>query len=91
MRMTATAVAFTRGLLVALLFFAAQQAQASGPREAIEKLEGCSASERGSGCVKILKKKAAAGDLQEIKAQIRGGRIIWYQYDRKTGRVKRLN
>jgi hypothetical protein len=84
-------IPFTRALLLVLLLCVGQQAQALGPREAIEKLEGCSASERGDGCVKILKKKAATGDIQEVKAQIRGGRIIWYQYDRKTGRVKRLN
>ncbi len=66
-------------------------AQSQGPKRAIERLENCSAEESRGGCVKILKKKSAGGELEEIKAQIRGGRIIWYQYNRRTGAVRRLN
>ena len=67
------------------------QAQAAGAQRAIEKLESCSAQERKSGCVRILKVESGKGNKQAIKAQIRGRRIIWYEYDRKSGRVRRTN
>ncbi len=66
------------------------QAQASAQR-AIEKLEGCDAEERKSGCVRILKVESRQSGKQAIKAQVRGRRIIWYEYDRKSGRVRRTN
>ncbi len=64
-------------------------AQGSGPRRAIEKLEGCGAGERG--CVRILKQKSGDNGRKEVKAQLRGGRIIWYEYNPKTGKARRLN
>lgn len=67
------------------------QAQAAGAQRAIEKLEGCSAKERKSGCVRILKVEPGSGNKQAIKAQVRGRRIIWYEYDRKSGQVRRTN
>jgi hypothetical protein len=67
------------------------QAQAAGAQRAIEKLESCSAKERKSGCVRILKVEPGKGGKQAIKAQVRGRRIIWYEYDRKSGRVRRTN
>ncbi len=69
----------------------AMEANASGAQRAIESLEGCSAEERSSGCVKILKRKSLGGKRQAIKAQVRGGRIIWYEYDGATGSVRRTN
>ena len=91
--MKLNAVFLAAGIVLAcgMLPAAGAWAQSQGPKRAIERLEGCSAEERRSGCVKILKKKSAGGDLEEIKAQIRGGRIIWYQYNRRSGAVRRLN
>jgi hypothetical protein len=66
-------------------------AQASNPQRAIEKLEGCSKEERKQACINILDKRPAGKDKQAIKAQVRGGRIIWYEYDKKTGKVRRTN
>lgn len=66
-------------------------AQAAGAQRAIERLENCSGKERKSGCVSILKVERGKGDKQAVKARIRGGRIIWYEYDRKSGRVRRTN
>ncbi len=57
-------------------------------RQAIEQLENCQRGEKG--CVKILKQRRKNG-LLEIKAQVRGGRIIWYVYDPDSGRVRRMN
>jgi hypothetical protein len=67
------------------------QAQASGAQRAIEELERCNKEERKSGCINILKREPAGEDKQAIKAQVRGGRIIWYEYDKKTGAVRRTN
>ncbi len=67
------------------------QAQAPGAQRAIEKLEGCDAKERKSGCVRILKVEPRDSGKQAIKAQVRGRRIIWYEYDRKSGRARRTN
>jgi hypothetical protein len=67
------------------------QAQGVDARRAIEKLERCDEQERKSGCINILKRQAAGGDKQAIKAQVRGGRIIWYEYNKKTGSVRRTN
>lgn len=67
------------------------QAQAVGAQRAIEKLEGCSAKERKAGCVRILKVEPGSGNKQAIKAQVRGRRIIWYEYDRTSGQVRRTN
>ena len=47
--------------------------------------------QRKSGCIEILKVQRGKGDKQAVKAQVRGGRIIWYEYDRKSGRVRRTN
>jgi hypothetical protein len=66
-------------------------AQGPGPQKAIEALENCSQKDRQSACVKILKRKKAGKDKQAIKAQLRGGRIIWYEYNVKTGSVRRTN
>lgn len=67
------------------------EAQVANPQRAIESLEGCSKKESKSGCINILKRESAAGGKQAIKAQVRGGRIIWYEYDKKTGSVRRTN
>ena len=66
-------------------------AQKAQPQRAIEKLEGCSREERSSGCVNILASKPAGENRKAIKAQIRGGRIIWYEYNTRTGQVRRTN
>ena len=84
--------AFIFALLLIPLFLAPPaEAQAAGAQRAIEKLEGCSEKERKSGCIEILKVQRGKGDKQAVKAQVRGGRIIWYEYDRKSGRVRRTN
>lgn len=66
-------------------------AQAANAQRAIEKLEGCGKEERRRGCVNILKRESAGENTLAIKAQIRGGRIIWYEFNKKTGRVRRTN
>ena len=66
-------------------------AQVSGAQKAIEALENCSQQDLQKRCVKILKQKPAGNDKLAIKAQVRGGRIIWYEYDQKTGNVRRTN
>ena len=68
----------------------ASEAQ-SNPKRAIERLEGCSKEERKQACINILDRRPAAKGKQAIKAQVRGGRIIWYEYDKKTGKVRRTN
>ena len=81
-------------LFVALLLCfsgAPSQAQGAKPQRAIEALEGCSAEERKQGCINILTRRPAGENKQAIKAQVRGGRIIWYEYNSKTGRVRRTN
>ena len=82
-----------RTLAVALLLTLAPplQAQVTSAQRAIEALEGCSQQERKSGCIKILKRETRGEGRQAIKAQVRGGRIIWYEFDRKTGSVRRTN
>ena len=68
------------------------QAEGNNAERAIENLENCSAEERGRGtCIKILKRESAGGGRERIKAQLRGGRIIWYEFDRKSGKVRRVN
>jgi hypothetical protein len=67
------------------------EAQVNNALRAIENLEGCSRKERKQACVNILKQQPAAGSKQAIKAQLRGGRIIWYEYDAKSGTVRRTN
>lgn len=67
------------------------QAQVPDARRAIETLERCSQQERKSGCINILKRESAGDNKQAIKAQVRGGRIIWYEYNKKTGQVRRTN
>lgn len=69
----------------------ALQAQGVDAQRAIEKLEGCDAQERKSGCINILKRQSAGDGKQAIKAQVRGGRIIWYEYDKKSGSARRTN
>ena len=66
-------------------------AQGAGAQKAIERLEKCSQQERKRGCVSILKRKQAENGRQAIKAQVRGSRIIWYEYDPKTGSARRTN
>ena len=79
-------------LLISLLsFIPFAHAQASSAQQAIEALENCDQKDRQKGCVKILKRKPAGKDKQAIKAQVRGGRIIWYEYNVKTGSVRRTN
>ncbi len=81
-------------LLLALFFVAVPslEVQANDAKRAIEKLEGCSGKERAAGtCVNILKRESAGKGKQRIKAQVRGGRIIWYEFDTKSGRVRRAN
>jgi hypothetical protein len=81
-------------LLLALFFVAVPslEVHANDARRAIEKLEGCSGKERAAGaCIKILKRESAGKGKQRIKAQVRGGRIIWYEFDTNSGRVRRAN
>ena len=78
-------------LVLLLLGGQASEAQNSNPKRAIEKLEGCSKEERKQACINILDRRSAAKGKQAIKAQVRGGRIIWYEYDKKTGKVRRTN
>lgn len=82
-----------RALCVALLLalVPSAQAQVADAQRAIEKLEACSQKERKSGCINILKRKSAGDGRQAIKAQVRGGRIIWYEYDTRSGKVRRTN
>ena len=69
----------------------AVQAQAAGAQRAIEKLERCSKEERQRGCVNILKREYRGDNKRAIKAQIRRSHIIWYEYNSKTGKVRRTN
>ena len=78
-------------LLVPLWFTATALAQNAGPQRAIEQLEKCSKEERRQGCVNILTSRDAGKGRLAVKAQVRGGRIIWYEYDRESGRVRRTN
>ena len=86
-----------QGLLRALLFIPLislaplAHAQAGGAKQAIEQLENCDEKSSKQACVKILKRESAGDGRQAIKAQIRGGRIIWYEYNTKTGKVRRTN
>lgn len=66
-------------------------AQVGQAQRAIEKLEGCSKQERAQGCINILASRPAGENRQAIKAQVRGGRIIWYEFDSKKGTVRRTN
>ena len=67
------------------------QAQVAGAQRAIEELERCDKDERKNRCINILKRESAGDNKQAIKAQVRGGRIIWYEYDKETGAVRRTN
>lgn len=78
-------------LVFSLCFIPCAHAQPPGAQQAIEALENCGQKDRQQGCVKILKRKPAGDDKEAIKAQVRGGRIIWYEYDVKTGRARRTN
>ena len=78
-------------MMLLLTLVPSLQAQVVDAQRAIEKLESCDKQERKSGCINILKRESAANDKQAIKAQVRGGRIIWYEYDKKTGTVRRTN
>lgn len=82
-----------RVLLVALplALVPVLQAQVADAQRAIEKLEGCDPQERKKGCIKILKRESRGDSQQAIKAQVRGGRIIWYAFDTRSGAVKRTN
>ena len=82
-----------RVLLFAMVIAAVPSLEADVTRaqRAIEKLEACSPDERAGGCVKILKRKSLGARKEAIKAQVRGGRIIWYEYDGASGTVRRTN
>ena len=75
---------------LSLLLGMASAVQAN-PKRAIEKLEACSKEERKQACINILDKRPKEKGKQAIKAQVRGGRIIWYEYDSETGKVRRTN
>ena len=80
------------GLACALLLpVVPAAAQSTTAKAAIETLEGCSKKERRGGCIKILKREPAGNGKQAVKAQVRGGRIIWYEYDKNSGSVRRTN
>ena len=81
----------TLALAFVLVLVPSFEARGASAQRAIENLERCSQQERASGCVKILKRESAGKGRQRVKAQVRGGRIIWYEFDQKTGRVKRAN
>ena len=78
-------------VLLPLALVPVLQAQVTDAQRAIENLEGCSRDERKQGCIKILKRESRGDGRQAIKAQVRGGRIIWYDFDKKTGDVRRTN
>ena len=78
-------------VLLSVVLVSTLEAKGSQVQRAIEELEGCSKQERKEGCVKILKKKRSDDKRQSIKAQIRGERIIWYEYDSDSGKVRRTN
>ncbi len=82
---------FLAAVALTITLVSTLQAQGNQALRAIEKLEGCSDRERKAGCVKILKKKRSENGRQSIKAQVRGERIIWYEYDADTGNVRRTN
>ena len=80
------------GAAVLLTALVSPQAEGNNAQRAIEKLENCSAEERDrSSCIKILKRESSKGGRERIKAQLRGGRIIWYEFDKKSGNVRRVN
>lgn len=81
----------TMAMVLALVLVPSIEANGSGAQRAIENLEGCSKQERSSNCVKILKRESAGKGKQRVKAQIRGGRIIWYEFDQQSGQVRRAN
>ena len=83
--------AFVCAALFGLQLALCTPALAASPQQAIESLEGCTAQERKSGCVRILKREKLDGGKQRIKAEIRGGRIIWYVYNGNTGKARRTN
>ena len=78
-------------MMLLLTLVPSLQAQVVDAQRAIEKLERCDKQERESRCINILKRESAGDGKQAIKAQVRGGRIIWYEYDKKTGTVRRTN
>ena len=78
-------------MMLLLTLVPSLQAQVVDAQRAIEKLESCDKQEQKSGCINILKRESAGDSKQAIKAQVRGGRIIWYEYDKKTGTVRRTN
>lgn len=78
-------------VLLPLALVPVLQAQVTDAQRAIENLEGCNREERKQDCIKILKRESRGEGRQAIKAQVRGGRIIWYDFDKKTGDVRRTN
>ena len=78
-------------VLLPLVLVPVLHAQVSDAQRAIENLEGCEPQERKQGCIKILKRESRGDGRQAIKAQVRGGRSIWYEFDGKTGSVRRTN
>lgn len=78
-------------LVLAVLGVSSLQAQGNKAQRAIEKLEACSAQERKEDCIKILKNKSSGASKYAVKAQVRGGRIIWYEYDAKADKARRTN
>ena len=77
--------------LLALTLAATLAAQDNQAQRAIERLEACSKQERKQDCVKVLKRKRADNGKLSIKAQVRGERIIWYEFDPESGRARRTN
>ena len=88
---TGSGTARLAAALLAMLLATALQAQNNHVQRAIESLEGCSKQELRQGCVKVLKKKQSDDGRQLVKAQVRGQRIIWYEFDPDSGRVRRTN
>lgn len=80
------------GAAIAISLLLSFHAQGNNAQRAIEKLEKCSSEERSAGrCVKVLKRQSSGDGKERIKVQLRNGRIIWYEYDRKTGKARRVN
>lgn len=91
-QLTRPGVFFLALILIACMWVSpVVQAQAAGAQRAIEKLENCDSGKGNAACVKILKVEQRGDGKQAIKAQVRGRRIIWYEYDRKSGKVRRTN
>ena len=78
-------------LALMLALVPASNAQVNKAQRAIERLEKCSKQERQSGCVDVLKVEQSGKNKLAVKAQVRGARIIWYEYNKKAGKARRTN